>query len=753
MSDLELWGGHECTVNRVGDRYFDQSARSGHADRIEDLELFAALGLKALRYPVLWERVGPDQPGDYDWRWTDERLGEIRRLGMRPIAGLIHHGSGPRFTSLIADSFPSLFADYARAAAERYPWLEAWTPVNEPLTTARFSALYGHWYPHTTDERLFWVALLNQVDATRMAMRQIRTVNPDAKLIQTEDLGQTYSTPPLADQAAFENHRRWLTWDLLVGRVTKDHPFWARFKRFGLADRLRAIADDPCPPDVMGVNHYLTSERFLDHRTELYPPHRVGGNNFVSYADVEAIRVMRPGPAGLAGLLEQTWERYGLPMAVTESHNGCTREEQMRWTFEAWRSCQRLADRGVDVRAVTAWALLGSYYWNSLLTREDGHYEPGAFDLRGGAPRPTAHAQMLRALANDQPVHPAVNAPGWWRRDVRIEFQPVLRTAEALPPPRAWEPEQVLSRPVLITGATGTLGQALARACELRGLPYILTDRRQLPLDDQAGAEQVIARCEPWAVINAAGWVRVDDAETDEEACHAANARGAANLAQTSPKAGVHYTAFSSDLVFDGALDRPYVETDEPRPLNAYGRSKAEAERQVLAAGGDALVVRTAAFFSPDDPYNFAAWIMRELKSGRAAHAAADCVITPTYVPHLAQAVLDLIVDGETGIRHLSSGQPMSWAEFGRFIARALDLDARLVRPTPSADLGWTAVRPRRAALGTRLGVVMPSFEEALGRYAMAVKGGLSAAEVEAEVRREALEEPVADGAASARRH
>jgi dTDP-4-dehydrorhamnose reductase len=205
--------------------------------------------------------------------------------------------------------------------------------------------------------------------------------------------------------------------------------------------------------------------------------------------------------------------------------------------------------------------------------------------------------------------------------------------------------------------------------------------------------------------------------------------------------------------VFDGALDRPYVETDEPRPLNAYGRSKAEAERQVLAAGGDALVVRTAAFFSPDDPYNFAAWIMRELKSGRAAHAAADCVITPTYVPHLAQAVLDLIVDGETGIRHLSSGQPMSWAEFGRFIARALDLDARLVRPTPSADLGWTAVRPRRAALGTRLGVVMPSFEEALGRYAMAVKGGLSAAEVEAEVRREALEEPVADGAASARRH
>lgn len=246
MSDLELWGGHECTVNRVGDRYFDQTIRSGHHHRLSDLTLFAELGLKALRYPVLWERIGPDQPGEYDWRWTDERLAEIRRLGMRPIAGLIHHGSGPHYTSLVAEAFPRLFADYARAVAERYPWIDAWTPVNEPLTTARFSALYGHWYPHATDETLFWTALLNQIDATRMAMAAIRSVNPAARLVQTEDLGQTYSTPPLADQAAFENHRRWLTWDLLTGRVTKDHPFWPRFKRFGLADRLKAISDDPC---------------------------------------------------------------------------------------------------------------------------------------------------------------------------------------------------------------------------------------------------------------------------------------------------------------------------------------------------------------------------------------------------------------------------------------------------------------------------------------------------------------------------
>ena len=141
MPNVELWGGHECTVNRIQDSYRDQTLLSGHQDRLSDLSLFADLGIKALRYPVVWERVAPAAPDQRDWTWTDERLNEIRRLGMRPIAGLIHHGSGPAYTSLVSDYFVSLFADYAGAAAERYPWIEDWTTVNEPLTTARFSAL------------------------------------------------------------------------------------------------------------------------------------------------------------------------------------------------------------------------------------------------------------------------------------------------------------------------------------------------------------------------------------------------------------------------------------------------------------------------------------------------------------------------------------------------------------------------------------------------------------------------------------
>ena len=214
--DLELWGGHECTVNRVGDQYRDQTLLTGHHDRPDDLARFADLGITRLRYPVLWKRVAPARPDDCDWRWSDDRLREISRLGMQPIVGLLHHGSGPHYTSLIADDF----ATYAAAVAQRYPAVTDWTPINEPLTTTRFSALYGVWYPHARDERLFWIALLNQIDGIRGAMRAIRRVNPAARLIPTEDLGRYYSTPQLAAKAEHMNDRCWMTGDLLTGKVT-----------------------------------------------------------------------------------------------------------------------------------------------------------------------------------------------------------------------------------------------------------------------------------------------------------------------------------------------------------------------------------------------------------------------------------------------------------------------------------------------------------------------------------------------------
>ncbi|MBV8971208.1 MAG: family 1 glycosylhydrolase, partial [Sphingomonadaceae bacterium] len=429
---MELWGGHECTVNRVGETFRDQTRLTGHEERPDDLARFAGLGIRRLRYPVLWERVAPDRPDARDWTWSDARLAEIRRLGMTPIVGLLHHGSGPAYTSLVDADFPRLFAGYAAAAAERYPWVDDWTPIHEPLTTARFSTLYGHWYPHVRDERLFWIAVLGQVEATIAAMAAIRRVNPKARLVQTEDLGDIYSTPQLAGHAEHLRHRRWISWDLLAGRVVPGHALWDYIARFGLADRLRAIAAVPCPPDVIGVNHYVTSDRFLDHRAEPYdapvPPS--------GYHDITAARVLDPAPAGLASVLRQAWARYGIPLAVTEAHLGCTRDEQLRWLWQAWQTCVDLTRDGVDVRAVTAWSLLGSIDWNSLITVDAGHYECGAFDVRSGTPRPTAIAGLLPKLAaSGGPLpHPVVAGRGWWQRDdLRLEHRPFFWSRERQP--------------------------------------------------------------------------------------------------------------------------------------------------------------------------------------------------------------------------------------------------------------------------------------------------------------------------------
>lgn len=435
MRPLELWGGHECTVNRVGDVYRDQTVLSGHEDRLEDLDLFAGLGVKALRYPVLWERTEL-RPGIRDWRWPDARLDRLRRVGVRPIVGLLHHGSGPAWTDLLSPDFSAGLAAHAAAVARRYPWVEDWTPVNEPLTTARFSALYGHWHPHLRDERSFWIALLNQIDATRLAMRAIRTVNARARLIQTEDFGHTFATEPCAEQAEHENQRRLMTWDLLCGRVTSHHPLHPRLAGFGLAGRLAEIAADPCPP-VIGLNHYVTSDRFLDHRLERYPTETHGGNGRVAYADVEAVRVAYPAPPGWVQHLTFLWRRYRLPIAVTECHLGCTREEQLRWLAECWNSALAAREAGADVEAVTAWSLLGSHDWNSLLTRPDGRYESGVFDLTEGSPQPTALAALVRALAEGRtPEFAMTGEAGWWRTERRLTYpsHPISVCEAPLPP-------------------------------------------------------------------------------------------------------------------------------------------------------------------------------------------------------------------------------------------------------------------------------------------------------------------------------
>jgi dTDP-4-dehydrorhamnose reductase len=707
----ELWGGIECTVNRVGDRFGDQVVLSGHQDRVGDLALLAGLGIRALRYPLLWERISPRRGAEPDWRWSDRRLAELRALGVRPIAGLVHHGSGPAHTNLLDDGFAAGLARHAGAVARRYPWIEEWTPINEPLTTARFTALYGHWYPHRRDERSFWSALLNQVDAVRGAMRAIRRVVPGARLVQTDDLGHTFSTAPLAGQAAFDNMRRWAGWDLLFGRVTPADPLFAVLARHGLGDRVRAIADDPCPPDIVGVNHYLTSDRFLDHRVDRYPSSLHGGNGRVAYADTEAARVLDPPAGGIGAAIRAAWARYGTPVAITEVHNGSTRDEQLRWAAGAWDAAVAARGDGVDVRAVTAWSLLGSHGWDTLLTG-GGHYEPGVFDVGTGTPRPTALARLWRGLPRGEDRHPVAIEDGWWRRPDRLLYPP-HPSGEAASP-RLPRP----SRPLLILGAGGMLGAAFVRACRARGIAHVAATRRELDVTS-ADLPALIAAIAPWGVVNAAAHTAIDAAEENEDACRHVNAGGAVALARACAGRGIPSLNFSSELVFAGDLDRALVESDAARPLGAHGRIKSEMERGCHGVPG-ALVVRTAALYAPEADRGFAAAVVAALAAGRPVRTTGDHVVTPTFVPALVDRALDLLIDGAEGIWHVCDGEPVTRAGFARRLAQACGHDAERIVAVPAHELGWRAPRPANGALASEKLALPGSLDEGLERFARA---------------------------------
>ncbi|MCA1664920.1 MAG: SDR family oxidoreductase, partial [Myxococcales bacterium] len=213
------------------------------------------------------------------------------------------------------------------------------------------------------------------------------------------------------------------------------------------------------------------------------------------------------------------------------------------------------------------------------------------------------------------------------------------------------------------------------------------------------------------------GYVRVDDAERDVVRCLRVNTRGPLVLAAACARRGIALSTFSSDLVFGGDKRDAYVESDAPSPLNVYGLSKLEAEREVRRVYPSALIVRTSAFFGPWDEFNFVTQTLAALARGEAVRAAADQVVSPTYVPDLADAVLDLVIDGARGVWHVANRGACSWAELGKLAARQAGLDGDLVEPCSSAALGLVAARPAYSALGSERGGSLASVDDALVRY------------------------------------
>ena len=505
-------------------------------------------------------------------------------------------------------------------------------------------------------------------------------------------------------QANFENERRWLTNDLLCGKVDKHHFFWKYFIKLGVVEKdLEFFLAHPCPPAVIGFNYYVTSERWLDERIENYSLFTHGSNGKHVYADTEAARTGRN--VGLSELLKEAWERYHLPLAITECHLSCTREDQLRWLKETWDNCCDLKKQGVNIRAVTAWSLLGAYDWNSLVTCNNNYYESGVFDISNNQLRRTSLGKMIHSIATTGNYeHPLFAGKGWWQRN----------EAQA----NHFNQQQVNKiSPLLIIGKTGTLGKAFVEICRMRSIPYVALGRDDVDILSEKSIRSLVDEYRPWAMINATGYVRVDDAEQYQKECFAINTTAASLLAKVCFDHDIRFMSFSSDLVFDGEKRSPYHEDDKVLPLNIYGISKSEAEKLIMAENPSALVIRTSAFFGPWDKYNFVYAVLDAIKQNQPYYMPGDVIISPTYVPDLCHKAMDLFIDEEKGIWHLSNEGNVTWAEFGGIIAERSGSKKHQLVSKPLAEMGWKAKRPLYSVLQSDKGIKLPPLHNALDRF------------------------------------
>ena len=251
-----------------------------------------------------------------------------------------------------------------------------------------------------------------------------------------------------------------------------------------------------------------------------------------------------------------------------------------------------------------------------------------------------------------------------------------------------------------VTGAGGQLATALARLLEGE---VFLSREAALDIRDAAAVRAAVRAYRPDAVLHTAAYTDVDGAEADAELAEAVNVQGTRNLVNAVRGTHTAIVYFSTDYVFDGLKGAPYVESDSPRPLSVYGRTKLQGEEAVLK-WPHGLVIRTAWLFS-ETGHNFVKTILAAAQarsgSGEPLRVVDDQVGSPTYAGHLAAAVDEALRLGlGPGIYHMAGGGYCSWCELAREVVQVAGLDVE-VAPITSAELGRPAPRPAFSALAT----------------------------------------------------
>ena len=246
---------------------------------------------------------------------------------------------------------------------------------------------------------------------------------------------------------------------------------------------------------------------------------------------------------------------------------------------------------------------------------------------------------------------------------------------------------------VLITGAAGQLGVELVQHCIEMGDDVVAADRSDVDITDAAAADALFAEHRPDAVINAAAYTAVDACETNVDIAQAVNGTAVGIVRAACEEFGAHLVQVSTDYVFDGTLDRPYVETDETNPQSVYGRTKLAGE---IAAGSAASIARTS-WVCGEYGNNMVKLILRLAAGDTPLVFVDDQRGHPTFTADLAPALRTVAIERRAGIFHLTNGGAVSWFEFVGDILEAAGHDRGRVSPIASADLDPPRPAPRPA--------------------------------------------------------
>ncbi|HET7443392.1 MAG TPA: dTDP-4-dehydrorhamnose reductase [Solirubrobacterales bacterium] len=270
---------------------------------------------------------------------------------------------------------------------------------------------------------------------------------------------------------------------------------------------------------------------------------------------------------------------------------------------------------------------------------------------------------------------------------------------------------------LLVTGAGGMLGRDLMLAAGNAGHEVVGFGHRELDVADAAAVRKKLDLERPDLVINSAAWTAVDDAEEQEQAAFAVNGTGAGNVAGAAAEVGAAVVYISTDYVFDGRKREPYVESDQPAPLSAYGRTKLAGEEATTAANKRHFIVRSAGLFGAGGR-NFVDTMLRLAQSQNEVTVVRDQVGSPTYTWHLAYGIVRLIEGIEYGIHHMAAAGRCSWYEFAREIFEQAKVECSVLSIT-SAEFGAPAPRPAFSALASQRehAIRLPSWHDGLAGY------------------------------------